>query len=80
LNKGITVDLLDEARSRFDRALDLDPDNVNALVGRARVELNSVGSWLSEDRHGRLRSAEADLSKALRLRLDNPNARASLDA
>ena len=58
----------------FDRGLDLDPDNVDALVGRARVDVVSVASWLSEDRHGRLRSAEADLSKALRLRPDNAHA------
>ena len=77
-NKGYTADLFDKARSHFDRGLDLDPDNVDALVGRARVDVVSVASWLSEDRHGRLRSAEADLSKALRLRPENANARAVL--
>ena len=77
-NKGYTADLLDKARSHFDRSLDLDPDNVDALVGRARVDVASVAGWLSEDRHGRLRSAEADLSKALRLRPDNAHARAVL--
>ena len=78
LNKGITADLLDKARSHFDRALDLDADNVDALMGRARVDVASVASWLSEDRYGRPRSAEADLSKALRLKPENPNARAVL--
>src|SRR6185312_6173999 len=34
LNKGQTTDLLDKARFHFDRALDLDPENVDALVGR----------------------------------------------
>ncbi len=77
-NKGYTAALLDKARSHFDRGLDLDPDNVDALVGRARVDVVSVASWLSEDRHRRLRSAEADLSKALRLRPDNAHARAVL--
>jgi TolB-like protein len=77
-NQGYTADLLDKARSHFDRGLDLDPDNVDALVGRARVDVVSVASWLSEDRHGRLRSAEADLSKALRLRPDNAHARTVL--
>ena len=77
-NKGYTADLLDKARSHFDRSLDLDPDNVDALVGRARVDVASVAGWLSEDRHGRLRSSEADLSKALRLRPDNAHARAVL--
>jgi TolB-like protein/Flp pilus assembly protein TadD len=69
-NKGLTADLLCKARSHFDRALDLDPDSVDALVGRARVDALFVGSWLTEDRHGRLRSAEADLSKALKLKPD----------
>ena len=78
LNKGSTADLLDKARSHFDRALDLDADNVDALMGRARVDLASVGNWLSEDRVKRLRSAEADLGKALRLRPENPNARVLL--
>jgi tetratricopeptide (TPR) repeat protein len=76
LNKGITAELLDKARSHFDRALELDPDSVEALIGRARVDLASVTNWLSEDRVKRLRSAEADLGKALRLRPENPNARA----
>ena len=77
-NKGYTADLLDKARSHFDRALDLDLDNVDALVGRARVDVVSVASWLSEDRQGRLRSAEADLSKALRLRPHDAHARTVL--
>ena len=78
LNKGRTADLLDKARSHFEQALDLDPDNVDALVGRAWVDVSSVASWLSEDRHGPLRSAEADLGKALKLRPDNANARVAL--
>ena len=50
LNKGRTADLLDKARSHFDRALDLDPDNADALVGRAWVDVSFVAIWLSEDR------------------------------
>jgi hypothetical protein len=38
-NKGTTAELLDKARSHFDRALDLDPENVDALVWRARVDV-----------------------------------------
>ena len=54
LNKGQTTNLLDKARFHFDCALDLDPDNVDALVGRARVNLGFVSYWLSEDRANRL--------------------------
>jgi TolB-like protein/Flp pilus assembly protein TadD len=75
---GNTAELLDKARSHFDRALDLDPYHVDALVGRARVDVASVGNWLSDDRQGRLRSAEADLSKALKLRPDDANAHNAL--
>jgi TolB-like protein/class 3 adenylate cyclase/Tfp pilus assembly protein PilF len=77
-NKGATAELLDKARSHFDRALDLDPDNVDALVERARVDVNLVANWLCEDNAKRLRSAESDLGKALRLRPDNARARAVL--
>jgi tetratricopeptide (TPR) repeat protein len=77
-NKGETAEFLDKARSHFERALDLDADNVDALMGRARVDVTSVANWLSGDRVKRLRSAEADLGKALRLRPENPNARALL--
>src|SRR5262249_36090796 len=38
----------------------------------------SVANWLFEDRVKRLRSAEADLGKALRLRPENASARALL--
>ena len=75
--KGITIKLLDQARSHFDLALDLDPDNVEALVQRALVDLMVVGTFLSDDSAERLLSA-ADLSKALRLRLDNAGAHAAL--
>jgi TolB-like protein len=80
LNKGGTAEFLDKARSHFDRALDLDPDNVDALVSRAWVDINFVGAWLTEDRHGRLRNAEADLRNALRLRSDDASAHCALGA
>jgi TolB-like protein/Flp pilus assembly protein TadD len=79
-NKGVTADLLDKARTHFDRALDLDPDNVDALVRRAWVDMVFVGNYLSEDRAKRLRSAESDLGKALKLRPDNANAHHVLGA
>jgi TolB-like protein/Tfp pilus assembly protein PilF len=77
-NKGHSADLLDKARCEFDRALDLDPDNVGALVLRAWADVALVANWLSEDRHKLLRSAEADLNQALRLRPANASARAVL--
>ena len=77
-NKGIVAGSLDKARSHFDRALALDPDNVDALVGRATVDVAIVWTFLSADRAEMLRSAEADLGKALRLRPDSAAAHALL--
>jgi TolB-like protein/class 3 adenylate cyclase/Flp pilus assembly protein TadD len=74
INKSHTAELLDQARIHFDRALDIDPDNVDALVRRAWVDLVSVGTYLSEDRAKRLKSAESDLRKALKLRPNYANA------
>jgi hypothetical protein len=46
-NKGQTTDPLNKARFHFDRALELDPNNVEALVARARVDGHFVTGWLS---------------------------------
>ena len=42
MNKGQTADIHDKARFHYDRALELDPDNVDALVGRAWIDLARV--------------------------------------
>jgi TolB-like protein len=77
-HKGPTAEHLDKARSHFDQALELDPNNVGALVWRVMADLWLVASWLSENRQERFRSAEADLRKALKLRPDDANARNAL--
>lgn len=79
-HKGQTVANLEKRRFHYDRALALDPDNVDALVRRAWVEFGFVASWLCEDRDERLRRAEADLAKALRLRPDSATAHCVLGA
>ena len=78
LKRGITAEHQHKARSQFDRALDLDPDNVGALVMRAWVDLTVAIHLLSEDRLERFRSAEADLGRALRLRPDTADAHVAL--
>ena len=45
-NEGTTAEVLAKARSHFDRALDLDPTNVDALVSRAWVDLLSAANEL----------------------------------
>jgi TolB-like protein len=78
-NKG-GAEWLVKARSHFDRALELDSDNVDALVRRAWVDHTLAGAWLSEDRFERLRSVEADAGKALRMRPDDAAAHCVLGA
>jgi hypothetical protein len=58
----------------------LDPDNVEALVERAWVDVDVVANWLSDDRAKHLRSAEADLTRALKLRPHSANAHCALGA
>ena len=70
-NKGITAEIFDKARSHYDRAIELDPNNVDALTGRAWVDLISAANYLSDDRLERHRFAEACLGKALKLSPNN---------
>ena len=78
--KGRTVAILDKARLHYDRALELDPDNVDALIARAWNDLTFIGGWLSEDRRERLLSAETYIDKALKLRPDSAPAHCALGA
>src|SRR6202045_2426 len=64
-NKGLTPDNLSEARKLFERALALDRDNVDAIVGAARTESAFAWSHMSDDRATRLAAAEALAVKAL---------------
>jgi TolB-like protein/class 3 adenylate cyclase len=67
LNKGITREFLTRARDYFERALALDPDNVDALIGTAQVDAISGASYLTDDRVKALAAAEVALTKALLL-------------
>ena len=49
-NMGATPDNFNCARALFDRALTIDPVNVEALVGRARVDAWYAGMFGSDDR------------------------------
>jgi TolB-like protein len=69
-NKGMTPDYLAQARGLFERALVLNPRNIEALVGMASVDTQVAGAFITDDRAARLAVAETTLMKALS---DAPN-------
>jgi TolB-like protein len=78
MNKGVTPDNFRRARAFFDRALGIDPVNVEALVGRAAVDAYSGGVFGPDDRLTLFASAEADPTKALSLAPGNAAAHAAM--
>ena len=66
-NKGITPEHLTQARNFFERAMALDPGNIEALVGAAQVDSALGGNLFTDDRIARLAVAEKALIKALSL-------------
>jgi TolB-like protein len=65
-NKGRTSEYLAQAGSFFERALALDPGNIEALVGVAMVDA-VTGAVIGTDRVACLAAAEATLTKTLSL-------------
>jgi TolB-like protein/class 3 adenylate cyclase len=66
-NKGSTPEYLTQARGFFERALMLDPSNVEALVGLAAADVRIGGSFMTDDRSARFVEAETALTKAMSL-------------
>jgi TolB-like protein len=62
-NKGLTPEYMAQARGFYERALALDPGNIEALVGTAFVDLVSFSIFLTDDRAARAAAAEAALTK-----------------
>ena len=65
VNKGTTPGNVAQARSFFDRALTADPDNVDALIGSARVDELEGEYFFVTDPMAAFAAAEAKLTKAL---------------
>ena len=59
------------ARGFFERALLVDPSNLDALIGTGQVDATLGAAHLSDDRAESLAQAEATLTKALLLAPDN---------
>jgi len=70
-NMGQTPELLTQAQGFFERALVLDPSCMEALVGRAEVDVTFPASFLTDDATPRLAAAEKTLGKALSLAPQN---------
>jgi TolB-like protein/class 3 adenylate cyclase/Tfp pilus assembly protein PilF len=71
-NKGLTADNMAQARGFFDRALNVDPDNVEALIGSARADVAEGATPFVTDPMAAFAAAEAKLTRALSSVPDHP--------
>jgi len=78
LNKGPTLDNTAQARSFFEKAIALDPENIEAMVGLARVDATLASAILTDDWSALFASAEASLTKALSLAPNHARAHLAL--
>ena len=77
-NKGCTPDYLAEARSFFERALELDPANIEAMTWLAGIEATVASSFLIDDKAAQLRQVEAKLLRVLSLAPNHSGAHLTL--
>jgi hypothetical protein len=73
-NRGTNLENMNHARGYFERALALDPGNLDALLGVGRADFEVGAAFLSDDRPARLASAEATMGKVLSLRPNDARA------
>jgi tetratricopeptide (TPR) repeat protein len=66
-NRGLTLNFMIQARDFFERAIALDPGNVEAMVGLALVDVSTVAALMTDDWSVRLATAEATSTKVLSL-------------
>jgi TolB-like protein/class 3 adenylate cyclase len=71
LNKGQNPADLAQARSFFERALTLNPDNLDALLGAASIDASVALNYMVDDRAARVAAVEATLTKAMALAPNN---------
>jgi TolB-like protein/class 3 adenylate cyclase len=65
LNRGFAPEMLTKARGFFERALELDPGNIDALVGATGVDVLVCISDMTDDPQALLAEVEERLTKAL---------------
>ena len=71
INRGSTAEYLKPAEALLQRALQLDPNNVDALAAKGWVDMDFGAGFLADDRPVRLASVEASATKALSLAPDH---------
>jgi TolB-like protein/Tfp pilus assembly protein PilF len=71
INRGSTAEYLRPAEAFLERALQLDPSNVDALAAKGWVDMDFGAGFITDDRAARLASAEAVAIKALSLAPDH---------
>jgi hypothetical protein len=76
LNRGVTGECLEQARGFFDRALALDPGNIEAVVGGALVDVFVAGNFVPDS--ARVAGAEEALKRVLSSAPEHALARAWL--
>jgi TolB-like protein/class 3 adenylate cyclase/Flp pilus assembly protein TadD len=79
-NRGLIPDYMTQARRFFEQALALDPENIEAMVGLARVDQNLGASLMTDDRSAHLAAAETAITKVLSLAPKHASAHAILGA
>ncbi|XIA67909.1 winged helix-turn-helix domain-containing protein [Bradyrhizobium sp. TZ2] len=77
-NKGWTPEYLAEARSFFERALELDPVNIEAMVWLAHADATAASSYLIDDKAAQLRQVETKLVRSLSLAPNHAGAHVTL--
>jgi tetratricopeptide (TPR) repeat protein len=65
LNRGRDSNYIARARGFFEQALALDPDNLDAALGKAAADFQGLVNYSVDDRTERIHSVEADLNRVL---------------
>jgi tetratricopeptide (TPR) repeat protein len=65
LNRGRNSDDIARARSFFERASALDPNNLDATLGKAAADFQGIVNYSVDDRMERIHSVEAQLNRVL---------------
>jgi TolB-like protein len=77
-NKGPPPDCMAQARRFYEKAIALDPENIEAMVGLARVEAVLGAGVMTDDYSARFAAAEATLTKVLSLAPNHASAHVTL--